>query len=242
MSSNVISIDGPCYVGKSTIARELSTLMGYKHINTGHMYRAVAKKVLHLGIPLEQRESIINIANDLEINFKLKGFTTHTIIDGEDLTNALDLPEIDSFTPKIALIPELRQILMEKQRSYANTNFVILEGRDIGTVVFPDAIWKFFITASLEVRAKRMQKLLKEKQLVPQLDKKNIIQKIIEIDKTDRNRVIAPLKMAKDAMLYDNSDSPSELQDAFILQYYINHSNELIKNVTIIKKIKYDEK
>ena len=242
MSSKVIAIDGPCYVGKSTVARELSILMSYRHINTGHMYRAVAREALLQRIPLEDKEGIIKIANYLDIHFELRDSITRTIIDGQDLTDSLDLPEIVSSTPKIALIPELRKILTEKQRSYLDKDFVILEGRDIGSVVFPDAIWKFFITASLEVRAKRMEKLLIEKQVIPLPNRKNIKEKIVEIDETDKNRAIAPLKMAENCLIYDNSDSPSELQDAYILQYYINHKTEMIDNVSTIKKIDKNEK
>ena len=127
MSSKVIAIDGPCYVGKSTVARELSILMSYRHINTGHMYRAVAKEALLQRIPLEDKEGIIKIANYLDIHFELRDSITRTIIDGQDLTDSLDLPEIVSSTPKIALIPELRKILTKKQRSYLDKDFVILE-------------------------------------------------------------------------------------------------------------------
>jgi cytidylate kinase len=235
MSSNVIAIDGPCYAGKSTIALALARLTGYTYINTGHMYRTVAKEALQQGISLTDIEAIISIAEALSICFEQQDDSCRTIVNGEDLTDSLDSLQIASGAAQIASYTELRQVLTDMQRSYAGGEPVIFEGRDIGSVVFVDAVWKFFITASVEVRAKRMKKILMKTQNESLLDMTTLMATIDERDERDQKRIIAPLKMANNAILYDNSDSPSAAQDALILQYYMNHISEIVRNVPFLK-------
>ena len=235
MSSNVIAIDGPCYAGKSTIALALARLTGYTYINTGHMYRTVAKEALQQGISLTDIEAIISIAEALSICFEQQDDSCRTIVNGEDLTDSLDSLQIASGAAQIASYTELRQVLTDMQRSYAAGKPVIFEGRDIGSVVFVDAVWKFFITASVEVRAKRMKKILMKTQNESLPDMTTLMATIDERDERDQKRIIAPLKMANNAILYDNSDSPSAAQDALILQYYMNHISEIVRNVPFLK-------
>jgi cytidylate kinase len=160
MSARVIAIDGPAYVGKSSISKALSELTGFTFINTGHMYRAVAKKCLGRGVLAEDESSVAGIAQEIRIDFKRTGADTLTLVDGEDVTHGLDASEIVLGASRIAKIPALREILTSIQRGYAQRQTIIMEGRDIGSQVFPDAEWKFFITASLEVRARRMLKMM----------------------------------------------------------------------------------
>ena len=235
MSSNVIAIDGPCYAGKSTIALALARLTGYTYINTGHMYRAVAREALQQRISLTNTEVIISLAESISICFEQQDDSCRTIVNGEDLTDSLDSLQISSGATQIAPYSGLRRVLTDMQRSYAAGKPVIFEGRDIGSVVFVDAVWKFFITASVEVRAKRMKKILMKTQNESLPDMTTLMATIDERDERDQKREIAPLKMANDAILYDNSDSPSAAQDALILQYYVNHISEIVRNAPFMK-------
>ena len=231
---NLITIDGPSYVGKSTIARELSKLLGFTFVNTGHMYRSVAKYAIDLGLDYKEREKIFKIAQSIKFEYKTINGNVRTIVNGEDFTEKLHYPEIVSYSSKIAQISDLRDALTEKQRLLAEKGKTIFEGRDLGTVVFPNAEWKFFITASLDIRALRMKKNLFQRNPDQEISLESLIKKVSKIDDRDINREIAPLIQANDAIMYDNSDSPSEKQDAIILQYYINNTNEIVANNSIL--------
>jgi len=217
MSARVIAIDGPAYVGKSSISKALAELTGFTFINTGHMYRAVAKNCLDRGVSTEDESSVVAIAQEIRIDFKRAGADTLTWVDGEDMTHALNAPEIVLYASRIAKMPVLREILTSLQRGYAQRQTIIMEGRDIGSQVFPDAEWKFFITASLEVRARRMLKMMDPETRKKYSDARQLIPKIRELDKNDTEREIAPLRQAEDAIVYDNSDSPTAAQDAEVL-------------------------
>ena len=234
MSANVIAIDGPSYVGKSTISKSLAELMGYTFINTGHMYRTIAKKCLDAKIASENRSVVCELAGKTDIQFRTTSEGTLTFVDGEDWTAKLGAAEIVLFASKIAPIPELRELLTAMQRTYAQKQTIVMEGRDIGSVVFPDALWKFYVTASKEIRAWRMYKLMTPEEKKACADHHVLIPKIEELDDSDMNRAIAPLKKADDAIVYDNSDSPSEKQDALILQYYLTHGEEIIQNTKLL--------
>tara|TARA_Y100000590_G_scaffold346139_1_gene396274 strand:- start:35989 stop:36711 length:723 start_codon:yes stop_codon:yes gene_type:complete len=232
--NKIIAIDGESYCGKSTISTELSRLFGCIYINTGHMYRAVAFKCLEESINVEDHSSILSTAKCLAIKFKLINNQSKTIVNGKDLSNLLYNPKIISYASKIAQIPDLRDYLTSIQRSYPKNKMIIFEGRDIGTIVFPEARWKVFITASKKIRAKRMKKVLVKKYPDKIFLLKNLVAEINLLDNRDYKRKVAPLKKAPDAIIYDNSDSPSELQDAYIIQYYINHKSEIISNASIL--------
>ena len=195
VNNNIIAIDGQSYVGKSTISNELAKLMSCIYINTGHLYRAVAYEAIKSGIDSSDHKSIISVVNRMKIQFKFYENKTRTIINDKDLTYSLDNPKIVSYSSKIALIPDLREQLNEIQRSYTNQGMVIIEGRDIGKVVFPNAAWKIFLTASTEVRAKRMKKVLIEKDPSKKLDISDLIKEVIALDQRDTNREIAHLKI-----------------------------------------------
>ncbi len=233
--SQVIAIDGPAYVGKSVIAKALAERMGYLYINTGHMYRAVAKEALEKGTRLEDSGAVVSIVSSLNIQFKNEAHSCRTIVNQQDWTDKLDSYELVLSASKVASIPQVRSVLTDMQRRYATQQMIIMEGRDIGSVVFPDAAWKFFVTASLEVRARRMYKMIDLKEQTLYSNYKALIPKLVELDESDRNRKIAPLVMTEDAIIYDNSDSPSGSEDALILKYYITHSEEILGNSNLIK-------
>lgn len=235
MSRSVIAIDGPSYVGKSTISRCLAELMGYTYVNTGHMYRAVAKLSLEEGIPVSNREALAHLAEALEIQFETRPGACRTWINGKDWTRALDDYDVVLLASQVARLPDVRAVLTEKQRRYTQDQRIVMEGRDIGSVVFPDATWKFFVTASLDVRARRMYKMMDEASRQSCPDYRELIPKVQELDEADVNRETAPLRKAEDAIVYDNSDSPSEMEDALILQYHITHAAEILKNARILE-------
>jgi len=235
MKENVIAIDGHAYVGKSQIARALAKLTGHPFINTGHMYRAISKVAMKERVEPHDFRPLIVLAEKIGVRFE----EGRTLVDGEDWTEGLDNPEIVRFSSKIAAIPEIREILTGKQRAYAHTGTIIMEGRDIGTIVFPNAKWKFFVTASPEIRARRMYKLTTGGEGAPPASVAPVLlKKMIEIDAADENRSIAPLRKADNAIEYDNSESPSAELDAQVLLYCME---ELSKKGTVPPKITYKE-
>jgi CMP/dCMP kinase len=234
--AQVVAIDGPSYVGKSTISRELADRMGYLYVNTGHMYRAIGRIARERGIDPKDAEAIVAIAKTTDFKFVSgKGFCG-TVVNGKDWTRELDHQDIVFFASQISGIRELRDILTAKQRDFSQEHPIVMEGRDIGTVVFPDAMWKFYITASVDIRAWRMYKIMTEDEKRQCSDYRTLTPKIERLDEIDRNREIAPLKLADDAVIYDNSTSPTEVQDAIILQYYMTHHGEILRNAGLLKE------
>lgn len=237
MSANVIAIDGPAYVGKSQIAQTLAKELGYTFINTGHMYRAMARRAIELGVSPTDETAL------LKMPFEIWFFNGSTLVSdgapvggawdwtrklerhGANWTNELDQVNFVRLASEIAKLPKVRECFTRIQRSYARNSWVVMEGRDIGTVVFPDAAWKFFVTASEEVRARRLLKMtLPEKR--PPIDYAAALEKIRAFDDSDTNRKIAPLRKAEDAIEYDNSDSPSAREDAEELLNCIKNGRE----------------
>lgn len=233
---NVIAIDGVAYSGKSTIASALARLTGYHYVNTGHMYRAVARLALQKALDLRDPSQIANLARRMKFEFKNKGMDLQTWVNGINWTAQLDRYEIVQAASQIAAYPEVRKILTQRQRAFAGKKMIIVEGRDIGTTVFPKARWKFFIMASLEVRARRMIKLMSDEERKAKPSLKVLVRRIHEIDERDRQRVVSPLRVAKDALFYDNSAIPSPEQDALILAYYLAQSAEIIANARVLIK------
>jgi len=229
MKTSVIAIDGPSYVGKSSISRALAELTGFIFINTGHMYRAVAHRCLVEGVLAENEADVLRLARGMKIEFKKNGRDCLTVVDGRDMTDGLNAPEVVLTASRIAKLPALRDVLTAQQRGYARQQTIIMEGRDIGSEVFPDAEWKFFVTASLEIRAYRMWKMMDEKERQAMPDSRVLIPKIQELDENDMKRKIAPLKKAEDAIVYDNTDSPTAMQDARVLNGYFLQKTKAVR-------------
>ena len=217
MSADVIAIDGPAASGKSTVASHLARLLSIPYVNTGSMYRAVTyaalqNKVAHTDIEALQKlldNMKLDYAADADGNFSLS-------LNGSFLKDELVTPEVNSNVSLYAAIPVVREKLKELQRSLAKKQRIVMEGRDIGSVVFPDAQWKFFVTASPEVRAKR--RLDQSKKAYSSATLEEIAKSIAERDRIDSERPIAPLKQCEDAILVNSSNMNVDETVAFIAE------------------------
>lgn len=229
----VIAIDGPAGVGKSTVAKALASMLDYKHINTGSIYRSIAYKALKEGA--KEKNRIIEIAKNTKIDFKVIGNNSRIIVDNMDISDDISSPQIVPLTSEISAIPEVREALLDLQKRLGKAGCVVLEGRDIGTNVFPNADWKFYLDAEEWKRAERLNKVLDEEGKRQYPTKEALIRLVKETDNRDKNREVAPLRMAEDAIYYDNTQSPTPEQDAIVLWYYITHKDEIIKNSHLLK-------
>lgn len=204
----IIAIDGPAGSGKSTVAKIIAKKLRFRHIETGAMYRAVAWKGLRLGIRLSDESAVAQVADRLSFDF-IPGKAGQTIlVDGEDITKALQNEAIGKAAAQVAAQEEVRDILVRKQREIGRSGGVVMDGRDIGTVVFPEADVKFFLDADPVERGKRRFLELKSKNEDPDLD--TIVDQVKKRDHEDRNRKISPLQSAPDATVLDTTNLPIE--------------------------------
>jgi cytidylate kinase len=204
-SNFVVTIDGPAGAGKSTVARNLARKLGLIHLNSGALFRAVGLKAVELGISLSSDEELAKLAESISFKFVLNAKNeTELLVGGEDVSEKILTESAGELASKIAVLPKLRETLLHVQRNVAKGNSVVVEGRDAGTVVFPDAKAKFYLVASLDVRALRRYLQLSEKQQTPELEKIKL--EIQARDTRDSSREIAPSVAAKDAEVVDTSD------------------------------------
>lgn len=203
-----IAIDGPAGAGKSTIARLAAKRLGFVYVDTGAMYRAIALYFLRKGIRPEDVQTIASLVQGAEITIRYADGTQQVILNGEDVSGQIRTEEVGNMASATSAIPAVRAHLLELQRNLAASANVIMDGRDIGTCILPDADVKIFLTASTSVRAMRRYRELQEKGMMCNLEE--IEQDIIERDARDMNRDTAPLKQAEDAMLLDSSDMTLE--------------------------------
>lgn len=211
----IIAIDGPAAAGKSTIGKLLAQKLGYTYIDTGAIYRAIAWKAKNRGIDWGNEEVVARIAASTSIDFRSSDGESRVFCDGQDISEWIRSSEMGQGASKVSAIPEVRQALFKIQRELGLNGKVVLDGRDIGTVIFPEADIKFFLTASLEERGKRRQK-----ELLQRGEKKEFsrTQEDLEIrDRQDSTRTVAPLMKAKDALEIDTSGmSIGEVLDVVI--------------------------
>ena len=198
-----VAIDGPAGAGKSTIAKLVAKEKGYIYVDTGAMYRALAIHFLQKGISPENTGDIIEACRDADISIRYENGVQQVYLNGENVTGMLRIEEVGNMASKTSAVPEVREKLLELQRTLAKENDVIMDGRDIGTNILPDADVKIYLTASVETRAKRRYDELKEKGEDCDLDQ--IARDIKERDERDMNRETAPLRKAEDAILVDSS-------------------------------------
>ncbi len=198
-----VAIDGPAGAGKSTIAKLVAKEKGYIYVDTGAMYRALAIHFLKKGIAPENTEKVIEACRDADVSIRYEDGAQQVYLNGENVTGMLRTEEVGNMASKTSAVPEVREKLLELQRTLAKENDVIMDGRDIGTNILPDADVKIYLTASVETRAKRRYDELKEKGEDCDLDQ--IAQDIKERDERDMSRETAPLKKADDAILVDSS-------------------------------------
>ena len=199
-----VAIDGPAGAGKSTIAKKIAQKFGYLYIDTGAMYRTLAYKALSMGIDVTaDHESVRNMLADTKLGIVYKDGVQRMLADDNDVTDMIRTPEVSKGASDISAIPFVREWLLETQRSLARENNCLMDGRDIGTVVLPDANVKIFLTASSEARAKRRYDELVAKGLDVSFD--DVLSDMIKRDTNDSTRACAPLKQADDAILVDTS-------------------------------------
>ncbi|MCX6345118.1 MAG: (d)CMP kinase [Armatimonadetes bacterium] len=208
MNKPIIAIDGPAGAGKSTVARMAADKLGYLYIDTGAMYRAVAYKALQAGTPLSDPAKIAHIARKLDIHFEMIENEQHIFADGEDITLAIRTADATRLSSPVSAIAGVRKRLVDLQRKMAENGGVVMEGRDIGTVVFPDAEVKIFLTASVTARAQRRADQLKEMGMKSDIEQ--IAADIRERDLRDSSRKHAPLKQAPGASLVETDNMTVE--------------------------------
>ena len=204
----IIAIDGPVGSGKSTVARRVAEMLGYTHLDSGAMYRAVGLKALRHGVPLDSPERMSELAGTARIDLVPRDGRLLVLLDGEDVTDAIRAPEVSHAASVAAVIPGVRHPMVAEQRRAGEQGGVVMEGRDIGSVVFPHADLKVFLDASPEVRAIRRQRELEERGEPRDFEK--VLAEVHQRDRRDREREMSPLVRATDAVVVDNTAMDAE--------------------------------
>ena len=200
-----IAIDGPSGAGKSTIARRCASAFDFLYVDTGAIYRAVGLASLRAGVDRKSASEVSGILPGLAIDLRYNDSGEQRMfLNGEDISDAIRLPEVSICASDVSALPVVRSYLLEMQRQIARTHHVIMDGRDIGTVVLPNADLKIFLTASAEARAQRRLKELREKGI--DTDFQSVLQDILYRDEQDSTRETAPLRRAEDAVLVDTTE------------------------------------
>ena len=209
-SAPVIAIDGPTGSGKGVVSRRLAAALGWRLLDSGALYRAVALMVDRAGLSLEEPEAVAAAAAGMQIEFSPPGQAEAACLNGENVTALLRTEVCGAGASRIAAMPAVRRALWARQRAFARPPGLVADGRDMGTVVFPDAVLKVYLTASPDERAKRRYKQLIEKGINVSL--RNLSKDIAQRDERDANRRIAPLKPAGDARVLDSTElTPEEV-------------------------------
>ena len=205
MNYKSIAIDGPAGAGKSTLARRAAKELGFLYVDTGAIYRTVALKTLRAGVDPENPDQVTPLLGQMDIQMKYGSDGEQRMyLDGEDVSAAIREHQVSGLASKVSAIPEVRAFLLDFQRKQARKNHVLMDGRDIGTVVLPQADVKIFLTAAAESRARR--RLLELEQRGQSADFETILRDIMQRDEQDRSRPIAPLRQAEDAVLLDTTN------------------------------------
>jgi cytidylate kinase len=199
----LITIDGPAGAGKTTVSKMLAAAIGYKYIDTGALYRAVALSAHRAGIPSDDDTGLAHICRGLDLAFDLTGVETRLIMNNEDITGFLRTPEMSMLASAVSARSVVREYLLTVQKKMGRAKEAVFEGRDMGTVVFPDAEVKFFLDASPHVRAERRYQQIAG---TVSVTLEEVERDIIRRDKNDSTRAIAPLKPAQDAVIIDSSE------------------------------------
>lgn len=203
----IIAIDGPSGAGKSTVAKAVAKELGFSCLDTGAMYRAVAWCALHDGVSLEDAEAVGALAHSCTISFRHEQgdpVPRRVFVDGVEVTGAIRTAEIDRSVSAVSAVPAVRQALVDQQRRIGSEGNYVVEGRDIGTEVFPNAVVKVFLTASAEERAHRRVRQNADRG-IGSIDYQEVLDDIIRRDELDSSRDTAPLRPAEDAVLLDSS-------------------------------------
>jgi cytidylate kinase len=203
---DIVTIDGPAGAGKSTISKALAKRLGYVYLDTGAMYRAVALAAKRQEIAVDDGEALAGLCGSLDLRFQREDEDLLIFLDNEDVTSAIRSPDMDMRSSTVSAVPEVRAAMTVLQRRMAKGARVVAEGRDMGTVVFPDAAFKFFLTASPEVRAERRYRERAERGET--VLRSEVNREMRDRDRRDRTRALAPLQPAPDAHVIDSTDLP----------------------------------
>lgn len=202
-----VAIDGPAGAGKSSIAKAVAKNTGYIYADTGALYRAVAYYAISRGVKTDDSKAVTELLGSLDIKLEYKDGHQRVIAAGEDVSDRIRTPEVSMGASNVSAVPEVRTFLFDLQKKIAAENNIIMDGRDIGTVVLPDAQLKIFLTASAEERARRRYAELKDTEGITM---ESILADIIKRDENDMNRAVSPLKQADDAVLVDTTEMTIE--------------------------------
>ena len=200
----VVAIDGPASSGKSTTAREVAKVLGFTHIDTGAMYRALTLAALRRNVRLEDDEELTRLAREVQIELGQENGVPWVKLDGEDVSQAIRTPEVDRHVSRVSEVAGVREEIVRQQRVLAGSRDVVMEGRDIGTVVFPNAEVKVFLVADPVTRARRRKAELEQRGIVKPLEE--ILSEIVRRDEYDSSRAVSPLKRAEGAEDLDTSE------------------------------------
>ena len=211
----IIAIDGPAATGKSTTAKLVAQKLGFTYLDTGAMYRCVALSVLKHGIHLDDKQNLLLLLDTIDIQFKKSESKNLVFLNGEDVSDHIRKTEVTNHVSAVSSIKEVRSFLVENQRKIAKSNDCVVEGRDIGTIVFPQAEVKFFLIADVQIRAKRRQLELSKMGEEKSLD--ILVNEIVKRDNLDSNRDNSPLRKANDAIELDTTNLTINEQVDFIV-------------------------
>ena len=199
-----IAVDGPSGAGKSTLAKRLAKELGYIYVDTGAMYRSIGLYALRQGVDPKNADAVQALLPDIQLDIRLQDGSQHVYLNGEDVSTDIRAEAVGMAASAVSAHPAVRAFLLDTQRNLAKGQNILMDGRDIGTVVLPDATVKIFLTASPEARAERRRKELEEKG--QPADFATVLADIEQRDYQDTHRAVAPLKQAEDAVLVDSSD------------------------------------
>jgi len=221
----IIAIDGPAASGKSTTAKLVAEKLDYLYLDTGAMYRAMTLKALREKVDLGDPRALAQMAARTRIELIREGKQIKTLLDGQDVSREIRSPEVTANINSVCEVPEVRRVLVDLQRKAGEKGGVVVEGRDIGTVVFPHADLKFYMVASLEERAKRRLKELRSMGMDAKIEQ--VREQIRRRDELDSSRTNGPLKRAEDAILLDTTDMSIQEQVEFIVKKVKEKKNEI---------------
>jgi cytidylate kinase len=199
----VLTIDGPSGSGKGTVAQLMAKDLGWHYLDSGALYRVLAKACTKHGVELSDETSVSTLAKNLDVVFLFKNGELEVLLEGQNVSTLIRSEQTGNAASKVAALPLVRSALLERQHHFRQLPGLVTDGRDMGTVVFPDAPYKIFLNASAEVRAQRRHKQLKEKGIGSKIP--DLINEISERDERDRNRRVAPLRPATDAIQLDST-------------------------------------
>ncbi len=216
-----VAIDGPSGAGKSSMARRLAADLGYTYVDTGAMYRAIGLYARRAGVDTRNADAVAALLPQVKLDIRLQDGAQHILLNGEDVTEAVRAEEIGMAASDVSAHPAVRAFLLDTQRDLAASRDVLMDGRDIGTVVLPNATVKIYLTASADARARRRLAELLEKG--KQTDYATVLADIEQRDYQDTHRAVAPLRRAEDAILVDTSDIGIEESFALLKKTILEH-------------------